>query len=288
MDFKAWRKGKYDAASIEMVGDHIVIVYFDNPPVNAANRDRVTVSEPAIFEGIAKDDDIRCVIITGKDEPYKGKHYFCAGADVKQWSARDEDTPDAPPQILDGFVRPMVFPRGAPECLLLWECGKPSIAAVNGAATGVGADWAIVTDITIAADDARIGWSYVQRGVVAMEGGTWLLPRRIGVNRAMELLVTGNIIDAEEAYRIGVFNKLVPHDQLMDATMEYAKWFVKGPPTTIGITRAMVWQGLDMTFPEHLKSIELAAGCINADRAEAMKAWVEKREPKFEGMGRPR
>jgi len=287
MDFKAWRKGKYPAAAVEMVGDHIVIVYFDNPPVNAANRDRISDSEPAIFEGIAKDDDIRCVILTGRDAEYKGKHYFCAGADVKGWSASDADTEEAP-RIPENYVRPMVFPRAYPECELVWNCGKPSIAMVNGAATGVGADWAIVTDITVAADDARIGWSYVQRGVVAMEGGTWLLPRRVGVNRAMELLVTGNIIDAEEAYRIGVFNKVVPHDQLMEATMEYAQWFVKGPPTTIGITRAMVWQGLDMTFPEHLKSIELAAGCINADRAEAMKAWVEKRGARYDGMGRPR
>jgi enoyl-CoA hydratase/carnithine racemase len=283
MDFKAYRKGNYPAASIEMIGDHIIVVYFDNPPVNAANRDRITLSEPPIFEGIAKDDDIRCVIVTGKDTEYKGKHYFCAGADVKQWSARDGQ----PATKQEGYVRPMIFPRAYPECELLWNCGKPSIAMVNGAATGVGADWAICTDLSIASDDARIGWSYVQRGVVAMEGGTWLLPRRIGVNRAMELLITGKIIDAQEAYRVGIFNQVVPHDQLLDATMEYANWFVKGPPTTIGITRAMVWQGLDMTFPEHLKSIELAAGCINADRAEAMAAWVEKREATYEGQGRP-
>lgn len=287
MDFKAWRKKKYPQAAVEMVGDHIAVVYFDNPPVNAVSRERISESEPEIFDGIAKDDDIRCVILTGRDTEYKGKHYFCAGADVKRWSARDEDT-DTIPMIEEGFVRPNVFPRAFIECEAVWQCGKPSIAMVNGAATGVGADWAIVTDITIASDDARIGWSYVQRGVVAMEGGTWLLPRRIGVNRAMELLITGKIIEADEAYRIGIFNKMVPHEQLWDATMEYAQWFVKGPPTTIGITRAMVWQGLDMTFPEHLKSIELAAGCINADRKEAMKAWVEKREANYDGLGRPR
>lgn len=283
-DFKAWRKKQYPAAAVEMVGDHLVIVYWDNPPVNAANRERITESEPAIFDGIAKDDDIRCVIVTGRDTPYKGKHYFCAGADVKRWSGRDKGAEPETPE----YIRPMVFPRAFPECEALWQCGKPSIAMVNGAATGVGADWAIVTDVTIAADDARIGWSYVQRGVVAMEGGTWLLPRRVGVNRAMDLLITGRIIEAQEAKEMGIFNYVVPHSQLKDFTLNYAQWFIKGPPTTIGITRAMVWQSLDMTFPEHLKSIELAAGCINEDRAEAMAAWVEKREAHYSGQGRPR
>jgi len=281
MDYKAWRKKEYPFTSLEMVGDHIMVVYFDNPPVNASNLERA-VAWDEIFSHIADDDDIRCVIISGKDTEYKGKHYFCAGADVKVWSGHDKG--ERMPARRD---RPMIFPREARQCEALFTCGKPSIAMVNGTAVGVGADWAVATDLTIASDDARIGWVYILRGIAPYEGGTWLLPRRIGVNRAMELLITGKIIDAQEAYRLGIFNKVVPHGQLWEATMEYAQWFVKGPPLAIGATRALVWQGLGMTFPEHLKSVEFAEGCVNADRQEAMAAWVEKREPSYQGKGIP-
>lgn len=278
-DFKAWRKAKYEQASVEMVGEHIAIVYFDNPPVNAGGWPNV-ISLDEIYRGIREDDDIRCSIITGNDREYKGKHYFCAGADIKEWSGADTGKAE-----IEAPVRPMIFPRHAYECESCYNTGKPSIAMVNGVAVGYGADWSIVTDITIAADDASIGWVYIRRGLAPVEGGTWLLPRRIGTNRAAELLMTGKIIDAQEAYRLGIFNKVVPHDQLREATMEYAKWFAEGPPLALGATRSLIYQGLQQGYREHLETVELVQGNIGADRKEAMLAWVEKREPVFEGKG---
>jgi enoyl-CoA hydratase len=280
-DFKAWRSKKYEQASIEMVGDHIVMVYFDNPPVNAGGWANV-YSLDEIYRGIREDDEIRCSIITGKDDSYKGRHYFCAGADVKEWSGSDHG--DAP----SGPARPMVFPRHAFECESSYIASKPSIAMVNGAAIGYGADWVLVSDIAIAADDARIGWVYILRGIAPYEGGTWLLPKHVGVKRAMELLTTGRIIDAQEAHTMGIFNKVVPHDELKDATLEMAKWYAeKGPPLALGVTRALIWEGLAMTFHQHLQCVELAEGIVGPDRKEAMAAWVEKREPNYEYKGAP-
>ena len=282
-DFTAWRKVKYPTISLEMVGDHIVIINFDNPPVNAENWESV-VALDTIWDGIRNDDEIRCTIITGNDREYKGKHYFCAGADIKQWSGRDKDMPDisTPP------VRPQIFPRHAFECEAGFIGSKPFLAMVNGTAVGVGADWAIVSDMTIASDDARIGWVYILRGIAPYEGGTWLLPRRVGVNIAFELLTTGRIIEADEALRLGIFNKVVPHNQLRDATLEYARWYAeKGPPLAIGATRTLIYTGLTQDYHSHMQMVELAEGNIAPDRIEAMAAWVEKREPKFQYKGSP-
>jgi len=280
IDFKAWRKKKYEQASIEMVGDHIVIVYFDNPPVNSRGWPNV-ISLDEIYAGIREDDGIRCSIITGKDTPYKGKHYFCAGADVKEWSGTDTATAET-----DQPKRPMVFPRHAFECESSYLAGKPSIAMVNGTAVGYGADWVLVSDLAIASDDATIGWVYILRGLAPVEGGTWMLPKIVGMRKAMELLTMGRIIDAEEAYRLNIFNKVVPHDQLRDATLEWAQWYAeKGPPLALGLTRTLIREGLNMTFHQHLQMVEMADSIVGPDRKEAMAAWVERREPKFEYKG---
>ena len=233
-----------------------------------------------IYHSIGEDEDIRCSIITGNDTAYKGKHYFSAGADVKAWSGRDKGTVKRA-----HAVRPMIFPVSPNRCLDCYNSDKPSIAMVNGTAIGAGADHAIATDITIASDDARIGWLYILRGLIPDDGGCWLLTKRIGINRAMELLLTGKIIDAEEAYRLGIFNKVVPHDQLRDATMEYANWFAKGPPLAIGATRRLAWQSLSQTYHEHMEAVTFAAPNVGADRREGMAAWAEKREPHYEGKG---
>jgi len=281
-NFKAWRNKKYEQASIEMVGDHLVIVYFDNPPVNAGGWPNV-ISLDEIYAGIREDDDIRCSIITGKDTAYKDKHYFCAGADIKEWSGRDEGA-----SKYEEPVRPMQFPRHAFECEASYLASKPSIAMVNGAAVGYGADWVLVSDLAIAADDASIGWVYILRGIAPYEGGTWLLPKIVGLRKAMELLTTGRIIDAEEAYRLNIFNKVVPHDQLRDATLEYAQWYAeKGPPLALGVTRTLIYEGLNMSFHQHLQMVEMANSIVGPDRKEAMAAWVERREPKFEYKGAP-
>ena len=282
-DFTAWRRDTYPSVSLEFVGEHICIIYFDNPPVNAENWESV-VALDNIWRGIREDDGIRCTIITGKDTPYKGKHYFCAGADVKQWSGRDKKMPDIPTPP----VRPQIFPRHAFECEASYLASKPFIAMVNGTAVGVGADWAIVADMTIASDDARIGWVYILRGIAPYEGATWLLPRRVPTNIAFELLTTGRIIEAEEAARLGIFNKVVPHEQLREATLEYARWYAeKGPPLAIGATRTLIYTGLNQDYHTHLQMVELAEGNIGPDRIEAMAAWVEKREAKFQYKGAP-
>ncbi|MDD5038844.1 MAG: enoyl-CoA hydratase/isomerase family protein, partial [Dehalococcoidales bacterium] len=275
-------KKNYEQASLEIVGDHIVIVSFDNPPVNAGVWANV-YSLDDIYAGIREDDDIRCSIITGNDTPYKGKHYFCGGADIKEWSGSDTGATQE-----SGPVRPMVFPRHAFECESSYLASKPSIAMVNGAAIGYGADWVLMSDLAIASDDATIGWVYILRGIAPYEGGTWMLPQIVGMRKAMELLTMGTIIDAEEGYRLNIFNKVVPHNQLRDTALEWAKWYAeKGPPLALGVTRTLIREGLNMSFHQHLQMVEMANSIVGPDRKEAMAAWVEKREPKFEYKGAP-
>jgi enoyl-CoA hydratase/carnithine racemase len=279
VDFKEWRNRSYDGFQLEFIDDRIVIIYYNNPPVNAGARGMLTSLEK-IYTGIGNDEDIRCSIITGNDTPYKDKHYFSAGADVKAWSSRDRGKAERTMPI-----RPMINPPLPNRGEVCFNNGKPTIAMVNGTAVGAGADHIIACDIAIAADNARIGWSYIQRGGIPYDGGTWLLPRRIGLSNAFELLTTGKIISAEEAYRLGIFTKIVPHSLLRETTLELAQWYAKGPPLAIGATRALIYQGLSQTYKEHMETLRFAAGCVGVDRKEGMASWAEKREPQWEGKG---
>jgi 2-(1,2-epoxy-1,2-dihydrophenyl)acetyl-CoA isomerase len=160
---------------------------------------------------------------------------------------------------------------------------------VNGTCAGAACDFVLSCDLSVAADDIVMLWSYILRGIAPVEGGTWLLPRRIGINRAFEILTTGRSVPAKEAFDLGILNKIVPHNQLRDAVIEYAEWYgEKGPPLAIGAARHLIYTGLQQNFRDHLDSIVFANGNVVPDRKEAMAAWVEKREPKFEGKGAER
>lgn len=258
--------------------NHIAIVTINRPPMNPIGV-RCLLELDAAFRDIKYDNGIRVSIITGA-----GDRAFCAGADVKEWSASDfGKRPEEIKALDEAMRRPMVFPRHAEESSAIFLTGKPSIAMVNGVAVGVGADWVATADLAIASERARIGWVYILRGLYPVEGGTWLLPRIVGLRKAMELLLTGDIIDAEEALGLGIFNKVVPHDQLMDATMKLANKIAnKTSPSAVAVTRHLVYTGLGQSFRDHLDSMEAAGRAVSEEhRKEAMLAWVEKREPVF-------
>ena len=295
-NWKAWRTRKYKQLDFEFVGDHIVIMYMNNPPVNAHGIQIVHDMDDA-WAGIREDNDVRCVILTGDDTTYKGKHYFSAGADIKDWSGRDfgqglpgfESWVDGKWEFMPREERPMIMPRGSLQVEAIHNSGKVSIAMVNGTCAGAACDFVLACDLSIAADDIIMQWSYILRGIAPFEGGCWLLPRRIGIHKAFDLLTTGRTITAKEADDLGILNKVVPRDQLRDAVMEYAKWYgEKGPPLAIGGTRHMIYTGLEQSFRDHLDSTIFIQGNFKPDRKEAMAAWVEKREPHYEGKGTDR
>lgn len=174
-----------------------------------------------IFADIRKDDDVKVVTLTGAGAG------FCAGADLKE-------------PIVDKAALNRVFVEARELILNILEIDKPIISGVNGAAAGLGATLALFADIVIASDRAKIGDTHVKVGLAAGDGGAVIWPLLVGVNKAKELLMTGEVITAQEALRLGLFNKVVPHDELDRTVMDMARRLASGHQPAIRSTKKAV------------------------------------------------
>lgn len=160
---------------------------------------------------------------------------------------------------------------------------KPVIALINGVAVGGGLDLAMACDIRIASEKAKLSEIFVKRGLLPDMGGAYFLPRLVGLGKAKELIFTGEIIDAKEAKRIGLVNKVVPHEELNSTGMELARKLAKGPTLAIGKAKIAINTEMELNLDSALKdAIEAGAFIFGTEDAlEGIMAFVEKREPKF-------
>ena len=161
----------------------------------------------------------------------------------------------------------------------------PVIAAVNGAAIGAGCDLTCMCDLRIAAESARFAESFVKLGLIAGDGGSWLLPRVIGWSKAAEMALTGDMIDAKEALACGLVSKVVPDADLMDEARALAMRIAANPPQAVRMTKRLLWEGRRIDLPSLLEmaSAMQAAAHSTADHEEAVDAFLEKRTPDFRG-----
>jgi enoyl-CoA hydratase/carnithine racemase len=212
--------------------------------------------------------DLWVGIITGA-----GDKAFSAGADIKQelpFMNEHKDAPWAtPPTIMRGFE--------------LW---KPLIAAINGLALGGGLELALACDIRIAAESARLGTPEVTLGLIPGWGGTQRLPRMIPWCKAAELVLMGSIIDAEEAYRIGLINKVVPQDKLMPTAKKLAEAVCRAGPLAVRAAKEAMVRGSNMTLEEGLRLEQLLEARVmgTEDFREGTEAFLEKRKPSYKGI----
>ena len=165
------------------------------------------------------------------------------------------------------------------------ELEKPVVAAINGYALGAGCDLALACDLRIASEDAKFGEAYITVGLVPDLGGTQRLPRVVGLAKAKEMIFTGDRIDAWEAEKIGLVNKVVSNDELQSAAMELAQKLAKGPTVAIGLAKMAIHKGLETDSRTGMK-FEAMSQLITqktADVAEGVMAFMQKREPEFKG-----
>ncbi|MBN2238770.1 MAG: enoyl-CoA hydratase/isomerase family protein [Dehalococcoidales bacterium] len=235
---------------------------------------------PGLFSGIfssvedaANDEDIKVIIITGKGEA------FCSGADVKAMAAGElQRRPEKPPE------QPQPV-RRAPFAMQFRECPKPIIAAMNGVAVGVGLDLALSCDIRIASDKARFTVGYVRRGMVPAAGSAWYLPRLMSLDKALKIIWTSEMIDAQEAAELGLVTMVVPHDELEDAALELAEQIAKAPVLAVKAAKQAVYESLTLDLEDSLDlTMRIREGLLDTrDYHESATAFVEKREPTFKG-----
>ena len=235
---------------------------------------------PAMMESIynavedaAKDNTVRVLIITGTGSA------FSSGADVKAMAERFDQSGGEERLGEPEMVRRVSLP------ILLQKFGKPVVAAINGVAVGGGLDLACACDIRIASDKARFAEVFIRRGVIPAMGGTYFLPRLVGIDRACQLIWTGDMIDAKEAEHIGLVTMVVPHEELESATLELAEKLAKGPPLAIQKAKHNIYQGLGMNLESALEhaAADMKELQKTEDHKEGARAFVEKREPVFRG-----
>lgn len=257
------------------VAERIATITFDQPEMlNPMTAEMIEDSIAALDAG-ASDPDVAVVVITGAGRA------FSAGGDIRGLGGGDGDRDDEP----TAFDRRAWLRRTQRLILAIRAVEKPVIAAVNGVAAGGGCDIALACDIRFMAAEARIGEVFARIGLFPGTGGTWLLPRLVGIEKALELIWTGELIDAGEAQRIGMVGHVVPGDELIAAVRAFALRLAAGPPLALALAKASVYRGLDQDLAAALDyaSTAEAITLTSRDHAEGIDAFRRKRTPRFIG-----
>ena len=223
------------------------------------------------FLGQAREDDaVRVVIVTGKGDT------FCSGGDIRDMAEGKLVSWDMKRYLWEGVHRIV---------LAMEDLDKPVIAAINGAAMGAGLDMALMCDLRICADTAKLAESYIMMGLVPGDGGAYFLPRVIGMPKALELLLTGDVIGPDEALRMGLVNKVVARDRLMEEAAALAEKIAARPPLAVRMMKRAAYQGCTSTLRAHLDYISSQLSLLSEteDHREAARAFLEKRKPVFKG-----
>jgi enoyl-CoA hydratase len=257
----------YDTLLFE-IRDGLAFVTINRPDKLNALNDQVMAELADAAERIATDAAIKGVIITGS-----GTKAFIAGADIGDLSRQGP---------FDGKARAM---RGQAVLRRLETCGKPVLAAVNGYALGGGCELAMACHLRIASEQAKFGQPEVKLGIAPGYGGTQRLPRLVGKGNALHLILSGEMIDAHEAYRIGLVNRVVPADRLLPESEKLMRGILAMAPLAVRLSIEAVDQGLEMTLDEGLLLEANHFGLLAAtlDMKEGTTAFLEKRPARFEG-----
>ncbi len=246
------------------VHDGVGTITIDRPEKRNAMTYRMLTELGQAFRDASADDAVRAVVLTGVPGA------FCAGTDLSDLEA----------------TSPEERSRGGLGTSSFQDCPKPVVAAIDGPAVGMGAEFASLCDVRVASERARFGWVFVHRGLIPDTGaGTWILPRLVGPEAAARLLFAGDIIDAAEAARLGFLHELVSGDDVVARAQAIAASFTAGSPFAIRETKRLLYAGLGRDWATHVAdNREVLARCFASDdHREGVAAFLERRPPRFTG-----
>lgn len=263
---------KFDNIILEKEA-HIATLTMNRPDKMNSLTKKMLREMIAAIDNVARDDNVRVLVLTG------GGKVFCSGADISRGGHASGLT-GTPNQMRRNLRE--TFQAVA---LGLNRLDKPTIAMVNGPAVGAGCDFAFGCDMRVGSEKARFRNSFVKVGLIPGGGGTWLYTRLMGLGRGLEFMLTGDFLEAEEALRIGVLNKLVPSAELESATMELAQRIAGNPPLAVQMSKVTAYKALETDLEA---ALEQAAACqalalSSDDHREGVQAFMEKRQAHFEG-----
>lgn len=257
---------QFETILYELGDDGVLWIRLNRPKVLNAVNDTLARELREAAEAAAADSNVKIVILTGVGRA------FCAGADLKEASQRSPETEDkGNTDNLQNFAQTFRNMR------------KVTIASVNGYALGAGCEFVLDCDMAIASETAKLGFPETGVGATVTGAGTHLLPQQLGLARAKELIFLGEHIPAQEAERLGLVNRVVPADQLEEATLELARGVLEKSPTAIALAKACLNVGAESTFSTAIvyeRDAGLAAGATG-DMATAGQAFKEKRKHTF-------
>ena len=255
-----------DEILVERAENGVVSVVLNRPHVKNAIAPPMWEELRRIFQEITQREDDRVVVISGTGGA------FCSGADLSQ-------------DLLESAHPLNAMHPVSAAALALHDLSKPTIAKVGGVAAGAGMNLALGCDLIVAGASARFSQVFSRRALSVDFGGTWLLPRLVGLHKAKELALFGDMLSAEEAKQIGIVNRLVPDDELDAFVAGWADRLAEGPPLALQLTKRMLTSALSMSLYDALQC-EAAAQCVNfasRDTREGLVAFAEKRIPVFRG-----
>jgi enoyl-CoA hydratase len=258
----------YEAIRYELA-DGIATVTLNRPAVHNAMNERMREELTACFGELARSEDARVVVVTGT-----GERAFSAGADIREFVA-----PQVPVRFRDGRRR--VDFRAAMD-----RCPQPIIAAIRGFALGGGLELALACDIRIAGEDSQLGLTEVNLAIIPGGGGTQRLPRLVGRGKALEMILTGARIDAHEALRIGLVERVGPATDVLSSAQALARTLAEKAPVALRYAKEAVVKGLGLPLEDGLRLENDLATLLRTtdDRIEGAKAFLEKRKPRFTGQ----
>ena len=265
-----------DATVLVDVDDGVAIVTLNRPEKRNAINFQMDAELHAALERLDRDESVRAIVITGAGEA------FCSGFDISAGAATfGAETHAAHDETL-GVDSDAVAERAA-----FWRMATPTIAAINGAAMGVGITLPLLFDIRLAAESAKIGFVFTRRGIIPEANSNWLLPRLIGVSRALELLMSGRTITGKEAAEYGIVSRALPTDEVLPAALELARDIATNTaPGSVAIVKRLVYQGLEETDRIAAMQRETKLTWLVGEQPDAMEgvlSFLERRPPVWRG-----